>query len=71
LLSKRNLELLREYWKEYRPNHSDGFLFYARSKDKHTLTTRSVVQGHATGFTPELKKPRSCAACKASPHIPP
>ena len=43
LLSERNLDLLREYWKEYRPNHSDGFLFYARSRDKHTLTTRSVA----------------------------
>ena len=43
LLSQRNLELLREYWKQYRPNHPDGYLFYARSKDKHPLTTRSVM----------------------------
>lgn len=43
LLSQRNLEILREYWKEYRPNHPQGFLFYARSIDKHTMTTRSVT----------------------------
>ena len=43
LLSQRNLELLREYWKKYRPNHPEGYLFYARSKDNHILTTRSVV----------------------------
>lgn len=43
LLSQRNLELLREYWKQYRPNHPNGYLFYARSKDKHILTTRSIV----------------------------
>ncbi|MFT8890114.1 MAG: tyrosine-type recombinase/integrase [Ethanoligenens sp.] len=42
LLSQRNLELLREYWKKYRPSHPQGYLFYARSKDKHTLTPRSV-----------------------------
>lgn len=43
LLSERNLEILREYWKEYRPNNPDGFLFYARSRDKHPMTTRSVA----------------------------
>lgn len=43
LLSERNLELLREYWKQYRPNHPEGYLFYARSKDKHPLSTRSIV----------------------------
>jgi integrase/recombinase XerD len=42
LLSQRNLDLLREYWKQYRPNHPEGYLFYARSKDKHILTSRSV-----------------------------
>ena len=60
LLSQRNLGLLREYWKQYRPNHPGGYLFYARSKDKHTLTTRSVVNafikyrkraGLSDGFT--------------------
>lgn len=43
LLSERNLELLRQYWKEYLPNHPGGFLFYARSRDKHPMTTRSVT----------------------------
>jgi site-specific recombinase XerD len=42
LLSQRNLDILREYWKQYRPNHPEGYLFYARSRDKHTLTSRSV-----------------------------
>ena len=42
LLSQRNLDVLREYWKQYRPNHPDGYLFYARSKNKHPLTPRSV-----------------------------
>lgn len=42
LLSQRNLAVLREYWKQYRPNHPEGYLFFARSKDKHILTCRSV-----------------------------
>jgi site-specific recombinase XerD len=42
LLSGRSLDILREYWKQYRPNHPEGYLFYARSRDKHTLTSRSV-----------------------------
>jgi integrase/recombinase XerD len=42
LLSQRNLTILREYWKQYRPNHPEGYLFYARSRDKHILTSRSV-----------------------------
>jgi len=42
LLSQRNLDILREYWKQYRPNHPEGYLFYARSRDKHILTSRSV-----------------------------
>ena len=27
LLSQKNLEILREYFKEYRPNHPEGYLF--------------------------------------------
>lgn len=42
LLSQRNLDILREYWKQYQPNHPEGYLFYARSKDKHILTSHSV-----------------------------
>ena len=43
LLSERNLELLREYWKQYRPNHPEGYLFYTRLKNRGIMTTRSVV----------------------------
>lgn len=42
LLSQRNLEVLREYWKQYRPNHPEGYLFYARSRNRHPLIPRSV-----------------------------
>jgi integrase/recombinase XerD len=42
LLSQRNLNLLREYWKQYRPNHPDGYLFYARGRKNDVLTSRSI-----------------------------
>ncbi len=42
LLSHRNLEVLREYWREYRPNHPEGYLFYPRKQRQKVLTTRSV-----------------------------
>lgn len=42
LLSQRNLEVLRQYWKEYRPNHPDGFLFYPRTDKDKVLAIRSV-----------------------------
>jgi len=42
LLSQRSLDILREYWKQYRPNHPEGYLFYARSKDQHIPTSHSV-----------------------------
>jgi site-specific recombinase XerD len=42
LLSQRNLDHLREYWKQYRPNHPDGYLFYARGRKNHVMTTRAV-----------------------------
>lgn len=42
LLSQRNLEVLREYWKEYRPNHPEGYLFYPRMQKQKVLTPRSV-----------------------------
>lgn len=42
LLSEQNLDCLREYWKQCRPTHPEGYLFYARSKDKHVLSSRSV-----------------------------
>lgn len=42
LLSQRNLEVLREYWKAYRPNHPEGYLFYPRMQKQKALTPRSV-----------------------------
>ena len=42
LLSQRNLDLLREYWKQYRPSHPDGYLFYSRGRKNHVMTSRAV-----------------------------
>lgn len=42
LLSQRNLDLLREYWKQYRPNHPDGYLFYSRSKKSSPMTSHAI-----------------------------
>lgn len=42
LLSQRNLDLLREYWKQYRPNHPEGYLFYSRSKRNSPMTSRAI-----------------------------
>jgi site-specific recombinase XerD len=47
ILSQRNLELLREYWKQYRPNHPDGYLFYPRMQRSKVLTPRSVINAFA------------------------
>lgn len=42
LLSQRNLKVLREYWKIYRPNHPDGYLFYTRYGKTHCITIRAI-----------------------------
>lgn len=42
LLSESNLDILREYWRQYRPNHPDGYLFYPRNDRNRCLTTRAV-----------------------------
>ncbi|MEA5084765.1 MAG: site-specific integrase [Lachnospiraceae bacterium] len=42
ILSQRNLELLREYWKRYRPSHPDGYLFYSRGRKNNVMTTRAI-----------------------------
>lgn len=42
LLSITNLELLREYWKQYRPKNPDGYLFYSRVGHYKQLTLRTV-----------------------------
>jgi site-specific recombinase XerD len=35
LLSQSSLDTLREYWRQYRPNHPDGYLFLSKDKSKH------------------------------------
>lgn len=42
LLSVRNLEVLRDYWKQYRPNHTDGYLFYTRKGKAFCITDRAI-----------------------------
>ena len=42
LLSQRNLEILREYWKQYRPNNPEGYLFYSRQRKHNVMTTRAI-----------------------------
>jgi site-specific recombinase XerD len=42
LLSQRNLEVLREYWKAFRPNHPDGYLFYTRNGKGRRITVKSI-----------------------------
>lgn len=42
LLSQRNLEILREYWKQYHPSHPDGYLFYPRAQKNRVMTTRAI-----------------------------
>lgn len=39
LLSKTNLDILREYWKKYRPEH---WLFYGRNCSSSPMTTRQT-----------------------------
>lgn len=44
LLSAENLKLLREYWKEYRPNHPEGYLFYPKKEKQRIPTSRAVQE---------------------------
>ena len=44
LLSQRNLEVLREYWKQYRPNHPKGYLFYTKKGKEHGITDRAIQE---------------------------
>jgi site-specific recombinase XerD len=48
LLSQSNLEILREYWRQYRPNHPDGYLFLSRDKRKqiHWRTIQDAMKRH-------------------------
>ena len=41
LLSQRNLEILREYWKQYRPSHPEGYL-YSRGRKDNIMTSRAI-----------------------------
>ena len=43
LLSSANLDILREYWLEYRPSHPGGYMFYPK-KDKQRIITTKMVQ---------------------------
>ncbi|MFI3227298.1 MAG: site-specific integrase [Clostridia bacterium] len=42
ILSKSNLFVLREYWKEFRPSHPDGYLFYPKDNKNKCMTWRSI-----------------------------
>lgn len=42
LLSQANLDVLREYWRVYRPIHPGGYLFYPKQDKRRVLTERSV-----------------------------
>lgn len=44
LLSENNLEILREYWKAYRPNHPEGYMFYPNADKSRQLTKRAVQE---------------------------
>lgn len=43
LLSKTNLEVLRKYWKFYKPNHPQGYLFLSRTKNSNNPITKRAV----------------------------
>jgi site-specific recombinase XerD len=44
ILSQTNLEILREYWKAYRPKHPDGWLFLSKdgSRNVHMKTVQDA-----------------------------
>lgn len=42
LLSQRNLTVLREYWKAFRPNHPEGYLFYTRNGKERCMSSRAI-----------------------------
>ena len=42
LLSQKNLNLLREYWKQYQPKHPEGYLFYSRGRKDRVMTSRAI-----------------------------
>ncbi len=42
LLSQENLTVLREYWRFYRPNHPEGYLFYTKNNKEHWITCHTI-----------------------------
>jgi integrase/recombinase XerD len=42
LLSPSTLDLLRNYWKEYRPSHPDGYLFYPKKEKSRCISEHGV-----------------------------
>jgi integrase/recombinase XerD len=51
LLSKTCLEVLREYWKKYRPNHPEGWLFLGTYNVSHI-----TLDGIANAFNKAAKR---------------
>jgi integrase/recombinase XerD len=47
LLSNDNLNLLRAYWKAYRPNHPEGYLFYPKGNKSRRIGNRAVQDAMA------------------------
>lgn len=43
LLSKANLDVLRDYWKLYKPNHPLGYLFLSRTKNSNNSLTKRAI----------------------------
>ena len=46
VLSQTNLDTLREYWKQYKPRHPDGYLFLNREGTAH-ITGRGIEDAFA------------------------
>lgn len=42
LFSQENLAILREYWKERRPNHQEGYLFYTKQNKSKKMSSRAI-----------------------------
>lgn len=49
LLSQTNLEVLREYWKSYRPKHPEGWLFLNRDRSSHAQP-RALQKAFSAGL---------------------
>lgn len=68
LLSQTNLEILREYWKAYKPRHPEGWLFLNREGDSCAKSRALQRAFHVAMERAEITKPatvhtlRSCFA---------